>query len=384
VGKETLTVTHKIRLFPNNESEMFALLSLHRRAYNLAIEHFKTTSYKDQKKVIELRRDIKAQCKTEWEGRLYYAEVAGEAVRVAFTTKQSIIRKRKQGKKCDYSFKSIKESKQYFVAQRLNRKLMSMFHVTEDLPKDALGRTTNICFEFGRWFVCALGGIEVKKGAENQGLSIASIDPGVRTFATIYSNKEAYKLGDNFYRDKIFPLLVQVDKLLSNRALYLNKSPNRSTQSFRDSMRYFSKKINNLRNRVDDLISDLHRRSAHFLVTNFDVILLPAFKTQEMSKKVGRKIRTKTVRSMLGLKHYQFQQTMKWMCKKYGKTLQIVNEAYTSKTMSWSGEIKNNLGGAKTISDGTVKVDRDINGARGIMLRALSVASTDNRCINCD
>ena len=57
-----------------------------------------------------------------------------------------------------------------------------------------------------------------------------------------------------------------------------------------------------------------------------------------------------------------------------GKTMLDVNEAYTSKTMSWCGKIKKNLGGSKTISDGFIKVDRDVNGARNIMLRALTVA----------
>ena len=33
--------------------------------------------------------------------------------------------------------------------------------------------------------------------------------------------------------------------------------------------------------------------------------------------------------------------------------------------------IKQNLGGAKTITFGGVTLDRDINGARGILLRAL-------------
>ena len=50
----------------------------------------------------------------------------------------------------------------------------------------------------------------------------------------------------------------------------------------------------------------------------------------------------------------------------------VVNEAYTSKTCSWSGEIIRNLGGRKVVrgSDG-VSLERDINGARGIFLRAL-------------
>ena len=49
-----------------------------------------------------------------------------------------------------------------------------------------------------------------------------------------------------------------------------------------------------------------------------------------------------------------------------------MNEAYTSRTCSWSGEIIGNLGGRRIVagSDGT-RVDRDINGARGIFLRAL-------------
>ena len=35
------------------------------------------------------------------------------------------------------------------------------------------------------------------------------------------------------------------------------------------------------------------------------------------------------------------------------------------------GFVAQELGGSKTVSDGTIIVDRDMNGARGIMLRAL-------------
>jgi len=47
-----------------------------------------------------------------------------------------------------------------------------------------------------------------------------------------------------------------------------------------------------------------------------------------------------------------------------------VNEAYISKTASWTGELKT-IGGAKFITSNGVTVERDINGARGIFLRAL-------------
>lgn len=77
------------------------------------------------------------------------------------------------------------------------------------------------------------------------------------------------------------------------------------------------------------------------------------------------------MRSILGLAHYRFKMYLAWMCRKYGKRLVEVNEAYTSKTRSWDGVIKDKLGGAKTITDGEIVVDRDVNGARGILLRTL-------------
>ena len=90
-----------------------------------------------------------------------------------------------------------------------------------------------------------------------------------------------------------------------------------------------------------------------------------------MSAKGNRRIRTRAVRAMLGLAHHRFRRKLDWMCRKYGKRFVIANEANTSRTRSWDGFVNERLGGAKTVSDGSIVVDRDINGARGIMLRAL-------------
>lgn len=84
-----------------------------------------------------------------------------------------------------------------------------------------------------------------------------------------------------------------------------------------------------------------------------------------------RFIRRKTVRGMLGLAHYKFKQTLKWMAKKYGKTVVDVNESYTSKTM-WNGSILKNLGGKASILFQGKRVNRDIHGARNILIRFLT------------
>lgn len=127
-----------------------------------------------------------------------------------------------------------------------------------------------------------------------------------------------------------------------------------------------------MRNRVKDLIDELHHKAARWLVEHYDIILLPTFETSDMVRCGAQKLRSKSVRSLLTFAHYRFQQFLRWKCWQRGKTLVLVNEAYTSKTCSWSGEIIARLGGRKKIkgSDG-VELDRDLNGARGIFLRAL-------------
>ncbi|EDN68637.1 ISSoc2, transposase [Beggiatoa sp. PS] len=74
---------------------------------------------------------------------------------------------------------------------------------------------------------------------------------------------------------------------------------------------------------------------------------------------------------MLGLAHYKFKQTLKWVAKKYGKTVVDVNESYTSKTL-WDGSILKNLGGKASILFQGKRVNRDIHGARNILIRFLT------------
>ncbi|MFK5969441.1 MAG: zinc ribbon domain-containing protein [Candidatus Marithrix sp.] len=64
-------------------------------------------------------------------------------------------------------------------------------------------------------------------------------------------------------------------------------------------------------------------------------------------------------------------QALKWMAKKYGKTVVDVNESYTSKTM-WDGSILKNLGGKASILFQGKRVNRDIHGARNILIRFLT------------
>jgi putative transposase len=367
---EVVKGTKKIRFYPKNPKHLLEMLRQSRRAYNLAASCFAETDVhrhlrdsEDLKKT-PLRKLIREYVKSEVEERQaeFVSSSCDESVLAAFLTRDAIIRQRKNGFAAKFSFKSLKDVKQTFILQRLSQGFVDkQMLLTERLPKECISRTTTFSFERGQWFICAQILIVTKAQGEIQAQRIVALDPGVRTFQTAYSIDQCTSYGQSFYTDKVFPLLLRIDKLLGMRA----KSKHAQWKL------HFSKRIDKAMWRVKNLINDLHRRIAHDLTKSFDVILLPTFETQEMSKKSSRKLHTKTVRSMLGLAHYRFQLHLKWMCKKLGKTLVLVNEAYTSKTESWSGIIHSKLGGAKTISDQKILVDRDINGARGIMLRSL-------------
>ena len=106
---------------------------------------------------------------------------------------------------------------------------------------------------------------------------------------------------------------------------------------------------------------------AKFLTDNFDVILLPTFEVSEMVVKNSRKIRSKSVRQMLNWSHYRFKEFLKHKAFETGKRVIDCCEAYTSKTVSWTGELVQNLGGKKVIKSqfDNKAMDRDRSGRTG-------------------
>ena len=118
-------------------------------------------------------------------------------------------------------------------------------------------------------------------------------------------------------------------------------------------------------------MDELHWQTARWLTGNYKVILLPTFETQDMARRAGRRIRSKTARMMLSFRHYEFKRRLRWKAWQRGALVIEVNEAYTSKTRSWDGTVNTRLGSAGVIRDGSgFGMDRDVNGARGIFLRA--------------
>lgn len=114
------------------------------------------------------------------------------------------------------------------------------------------------------------------------------------------------------------------------------------------------------------------------MCSEYDVILLPEFSVKQMTWKRGEggewqlRINRSTVCRMLLWGHYQFKMRLLAKAKQWGKTVVVVGEGYTSKTCGECGWQHQKLGGNKVFKCGRCgfHCDRDLNGARNILLRA--------------
>jgi len=385
--KEQVIASKKIRFYPENQEAYNQALTLYRRAYNLAVDCYINNNYLDENgKFKNLRPQIKEQCKREQEEKeaIYNSIIVDNAVLQAQKTFKSVMSKNKRlkGLKSGFArvrFKSRKGSKHSFSTDRMPKglnpavKSLGEIYLTENIPQEAINKSCIITYDKGRWFIQVQQHIDIS--AEIQGdVKCVAIDPGVRTFATCYSDREVIIAGDDFSKEKLFLLMKKVDRLLGQKQLIEN-SRKVEEKWYQEKIRGIEWKIDRLKSKKDDLLSDLHHRLAYELVQKYDVIFLPTFETQKMSKKQGRRIRRRTTREMLSLGHYDFKLKIKWYAKKYGKHVVDCNESYTSKTRSWDGFIDLKLGGKKTIRDEKIVVDRDINAARGILIKQLIKAA---------
>lgn len=389
VQTSKVIATKKIRIYPENEDKYHQMLCVYRRAYNLAVEKYKTGTYKDENgKSIDIRPEIREIIKGECDvsGSVYDVNIIHDAVRKAGQAFSTICKKNKKlkGASSGFSeihFKSRKGKVHTFTLDKMPKGLnpcvrsLGKIYVTESVPVEAIGKQVVVTYDHGRWYINVQQHIEIQSEIQGEVRCVA-IDPGSRTFGTCYSPSEVTIAGDAFAKDVLLPLAKKMRKLFSMRDKIYNQLRNMvdMPQWAVDQLRYIDKELNRIECKKQDKTRDLHHRFAYYLVQNYDVIFLPTFETSNMVQKKNsrRRLNRVAVNGILSLQHFQFKQVLKWYAKKYGKVVADVNESYTSKTRSWDGVINDKLGSAKIIKDEHIIVDRDVNAARGIYIKQLT------------
>jgi len=203
--------------------------------------------------------------------------------------------------------------------------------------------------------------------------NIASLDPGVRTFNTIYDT-----LRDSciFFGSGDISTINHLSHIIDNLKSKMTTVKARQRRNIKTV-------IKRVRKKIDNLLKEAHCKLAKFLCDHYDIVIISKFEVSNMVKKRNmrnqrRNIGRKTVREMLQWCHYKFRQRLLNKAEVCGVTVHEVDEAYTSKTCGRCGKLHKKLGAAKHFICPycSYAADRDENAARNILLRNLPLIST--------
>jgi len=354
--------SRKIRIYPNNEDikTYNRYLGLGRYWFNQAVNYLKQEGTKAS--IMEVRK-IQKDNHPEWAYDCPQRIREHAMIDACNAVKNAKLKCGKTGIFQNVGYRTRKDNKQRIGFDKQSLKQNSLFrgkhsikfHSTEVINVEKEG--TRIVKENGRWFVITPIEYKIKK-PETQRLGVVALDCGVRTFQTYYSPFTSGKIGDGDF-NRIFRICHRIDNIISK----MSKGDYRGRKRLKRAR-------NRLYWKLKDLISDIHHKSASFLVKNFDTILIPTFETSNMVQK----LRSKTARAMLTWAHHRFKEFLKFKGREYSCHVIEVNEAYTSKTCSNCGKIQN-IGSKKIFRCKCgLEIDRDLNGAKNIYLRNISFA----------
>lgn len=354
--ENTLIRSRKIRFYPNKDQKriLFKWFGTSRYVYNQTVSHLKQPGTKASwlgiktgiiqglpfwsKEVPYQIKSIavKDACKATSNAKLKYKQT-GKPSNVKY-------RSRKRGDYTIFIPKSAMKNNGFYIT------VLGSLNIREKIGE--IKYDCRVKLENDRYFIILPEEVKIKR-PENQRLSVCALDPGVRTFHTLFNEAFAMKIAEHDF-SMIFRLCMILDKLCSLRKrLKTNR---------------YNKKLKRIRWRIKDLISEIHHKLALFLVKTFDTVYIPSFETSQMVTK----LRSKTSRAMLTWSHYRFKEFLKFKGREYSCNVIEVGEEYTSKTCGICGIINNVRSKEYWIcSNCGSKHDRDLNGARNILIKSV-------------
>lgn len=205
-----------------------------------------------------------------------------------------------------------------------------------------------------QWFLC-VPYIERRQKIMN-GNAFCSLDPGVRSFQTIYSNEEVVQIKTN--TELINKLHAKLDTF-------------RSLRKWRTISRsHWKRRENKVNIRIGNLKDELHYKTINYITNYYKVIFIPKFETQGLAKKIKNK---NINRNLMMMSHFTFRSRLKIKAFEKGCYVDECTEEYTSQTCG-------NCGSLHKISSSDIykcpscsyTIDRDVNGARNIAIKRLN------------
>jgi transposase len=209
-------------------------------------------------------------------------------------------------------------------------------------------------YKFGKWYLIVpfKQKCDMKTGIKT---GVCALDPGTRKFQTVYSADEVIKVVHN--KKLVTRLRCKLDLLRSLR----DKKQIPKNHYDRTARKIYEK--------LSNITDELHYQTIAYLCDKYRLILIPIFESQEIAKKSRNRYLN---RDLTQLQHYKFRKRLEDKCALLRYTdVEVVSEAYTSKTCSNCGNQNHDLKTNEVYdcSGCGMVIDRDVNGSKNILLR---------------
>ena len=187
---------------------------------------------------------------------------------------------------------------------------------------------------------------------------VAGVDLGIRTFATVHSNKISSNdttITEYKHRSDLLKKLNQKINLLKNIKGRIRK-----------------KQINKIEKEKRDLVDRLHWNFINDLLSHNDVIYLGDIKSHDIVKNGKNKSLNVAFND---LKFYQLKQKLLYKAFVKGKKVFFVHEHYTTKTCSCCGVINEHVGCKEVFECSNCKLvtGRDMNASKNIKMKGFFI-----------
>ena len=355
----------KVILRPNKYQKQILLKWMHscRIMYNYTIKYFKNARFKKEKYSTNFKK-IRTYILKNDKKRLIKkygtpSHMLDGSIKLACSMFKSMLTNLKNGNISYFRLRYLKKNKKSLVMpieqaylrkksicpSKLNQNKNDILRNNDDLEYNTIKNDCMLHFSrsTNRFTLLVPQNNDIVNKKDKK--KYIAIDPGVRTFMTCLTNKNTVEIGKN--------VQTTLKKLIKKIDIIPNK-----------------KKTRKISMRIQNKITDLHWKTINYLL-QYKNIMIGNWSTKGCSQ---GKINKTLKRIMLRLRYHDFLNKLIYKCKLNNVNLKIVDESYSSKICSNCGNEHKNLGGLKIYdcSNCKIKLDRDINGCRNILMKSFN------------
>ncbi|AYV77780.1 MAG: transposase [Edafosvirus sp.] len=231
-----------------------------------------------------------------------------------------------------------------------------------------------------------------------------SLDSGKRTFQTGYGMNEVLDIGHTCIKkldemvseiktiketikkisdDPTYKLKIKKTKKKKFKKTKKKKAEEKSPKKKRKVpiIKKYKKQLYQKQRKLTNRVDDLHFKTCNYLCNNYDIIVIGRMNVQSIVSKKNKTISQETKESLLALRQYEFRTRLESKCEERGVKYYDTDEADTTRTCGCCGGINNKVGGAEIYEcrKCKMKIGRDYNGARNILLKIYETIKKDHK-----